>query len=461
MVMAGLEQIKEGATKYPEKNTNYRKNIQTLAKYDIIFLILSNKLRRRKDMSKAIKNQVYLTIFCAIVGAVAGSVIWAFLKVMSLGISFLWEWLPDKVDIPFYTLIVCTAGAAFIGVFRWKFGDYPEDLETVMGKVKMEKKYDYSNMLVLLLSAMFPLLLGSSVGPEAGLTGVIVGLCYWVGDNLSFARQNAREYSEAGAAVTLSVLFRSPLFGIFSVEEENCDREIMKLPGTAKILIYSLAIAAGTGCYMILSAVFGAGLSGIPSFPEMEPDNGDYILLAVYILLGCILAKFYDICHSLTSQVASKLPDILRETVGGLCLGTLGMCIPILMFSGEESMGQLISGYDKYMPLFLVAAAFLKVLLTNICIHSGLKGGHFFPVIFAGVCLGTAMAMLVFQNAEGHVVFAAATVTAALLGGIMKKPLAVTVLMFLCFPVKLFLWIFLAAAVGSAVFNRVKESDAE
>ena len=135
--MAGLEQIKEGATKYPEKNTNYRKNIQTLAKYDIIFLILSNKLRRRKDMSKAIKNQVYLTIFCAIVGAVARSVIWAFLKVMSLGISFLWEWLPDKVDIPFYTLIVCTAGAAFIGVFRWKFGDYPEDLETVMGKVKM------------------------------------------------------------------------------------------------------------------------------------------------------------------------------------------------------------------------------------------------------------------------------------------------------------------------------------
>ena len=170
---------------------------------------------------------------------------------------------------------------------------------------------------------------------------------------------------------------------------------------------------------------------------------------------------FSGVWHSLTSWVASKLPDILRETVGGLCLGILGMCIPILMFSGEESMGELISGYDKFMPLFLVAVAFLKVLLTNICIHSGLKGGHFFPVIFAGVCLGTAMAMLVFQNAEGHAVCAAATVTASLLGGIMKKPLAVTVLMFLCFPVKLFLWIFLAAAVGSAVFNRAKESDAE
>lgn len=411
-------------------------------------------------MSKA-KNQAYLTLFCVIVGAVAGGVIWAFLKVMSLGISFLWEWLPAKVNIPFYTIIVCTVGAAFIGLFRHKFGDYPEELETVMGKVKNEKKYDYSNMLILLLSAMFPLVLGGSIGPEAGLTGAIVGLCYWVGDNLSFARQNAREYSEAGAAVTLSVLFRSPLFGIFSVEEDNRNKEIIKLPGTAKILIYSLAIAAGTGCYMILSAIFGAGLSGLPSFPEMEPDKGDYLLLAVYILLGCILAKFYYISHSLTSNLLSKLPGILRETVGGLCLGIFGMYIPLLMFSGEESMGELISGYDAFVPLFLIALAFLKVLLTNICIQSGLKGGHFFPIIFAGVCLGIAMAMLIFQNAEGHVVFAAATVTAALLGSIMKKPLAVTVLMFLCFPVKLFLWIFLAAAIGSAIFNHGKESDAE
>ena len=328
-----------------------------------------------------------------------------------------------------------------------------------MGKVKAEKKYDYSNMIVLLASALFPLLLGCSIGPEAGLTGVIVGLCYWAGDNLSFAQQNAREYSEAGAAVTLSVLFRSPLFGIFSVEEDNRKKQILRLPGTVKILIYSLAIAAGTGCYMILSACFGAGLSGIPSFPEMEPQKEDYLLLAVYILMGCLLAKFYDISHSLTLWTAGKLPPVLRETLGGFCLGLLGMCIPMLMFSGEESMSELISGYEKFLPGFLIAVAFLKVLLTNICIHSGLKGGHFFPVIFSGVCLGTAIAMLAFPNPEGHAVFAAATVTAALLGGIMKKPLAVTVLMFLCFPAKLFLWIFLAASVGSALWSNKKDNN--
>ena len=188
-------------------------------------------------MSRTVRNNVYLIIFCGIMGVVAGSVIWAFLKVMSLGISFLWEWVPQQFPIPCYTVLVCTIGAALIGCFRWKFGDYPEELDAVMARVKAEKKYDYSNMAALLLSALFPLLLGSSIGPEAGLTGVIVGLCYWVGDNLSFARQNAREYSQVGAAVTLGVLFRSPLFGVFAVEEENLDKEIVKLPGGLKLFL--------------------------------------------------------------------------------------------------------------------------------------------------------------------------------------------------------------------------------
>ena len=96
-----------------------------------------------------------------------------------------------------------------------------------------------------------------------------------------------------------------------------------------------------------------------------------------------------------------------------------------------------------------VAGALVWILLTNLCIQFGLKGGHFFPVIFAGVCMGYGVAMLTCGPDGGHVVFGAAIVTASLLGGIMRKPLAVTMLLFLCFPVKMVIWIFIAAAVGS------------
>ena len=129
------------------------------------------------------------------------------------------------------------------------------------------------------------------------------------------------------------------------------------------------------------------------------------------------------------------------------------------MFSGEEQMGTLMKTYTSYLPLALIAIAFFKLLLTNLCIQFGLKGGHFFPVIFAGVCMGYGVAMLTCGPDGGHVVFGAAIVTASLLGGIMKKPLAVTMLLFLCFPVKMFIWIFIAAAVGSKLITLKPEQE--
>ena len=106
-----------------------------------------------------------------------------------------------------------------------------------------------------------------------------------------------------------------------------------------------------------------------------------------------------------------------------------------------------------------VAGALVWILLTNLCIQFGLKGGHFFPVIFAGVCMGYGVAMLTCGPNGGHVVFGAAIVTASLLGGIMKKPLAVTMLLFLCFPVKMFIWIFIAAVVGSKLITLKPEQE--
>lgn len=113
----------------------------------------------------------------------------------------------------------------------------------------------------MMVAALLPLLIGSSVGPEAGLTGIIVGLCYWAGDNLKFAKQNTRNYSQIGAAVSMSVLFHAPLFGIFEVEE-NSEEDLAALTKGSKLFIYGIALAAGTGIYAGLSALFGAGLSG-------------------------------------------------------------------------------------------------------------------------------------------------------------------------------------------------------
>ena len=79
------------------------------------------------------------------------------------------------------------------------------------------------------------------------------------------------------------------------------------------------------------------------------------------------------------------------------------------------------------------------------------KGGHFFPVIFCGVSIGYGVAMLGGLDTA----FCAAVVTAGLLGVTMKKPLAVTMLLLLCFDARVIPWILLAAFLGSIIPTRI------
>lgn len=62
---------------------------------------------------KSFVNPIKLVFFAILLGAVTGAVIWAFLRAVGIGTNLLWEKLP-----------------------------------MVMGKVKKDGHYDYSNMLV-------------------------------------------------------------------------------------------------------------------------------------------------------------------------------------------------------------------------------------------------------------------------------------------------------------------------
>ena len=399
--------------------------------------------------TQSAKNSLKLGTFCVILGMFATLVIWLFLKILGISVAFLWERIPSALNLPFYTVFLCTLGGLIIGLFRKKYGDYPEVLEVVMGKVKKNKTYDYKKMPILMTGAFLPLLFGASIGPEAGMTGMIVGLCYWAGNNIKFAQKDAKTYSEIGSAVTLSLLFHSPLFGIFAVEEDP-EESIPSITKGNKIFLYGLAIAGSTVCFLGLNHFFGAPMSGFPSFLTGGFATGiDYLSLLLYIPLGCLLAVFFKVTMKGCGTLSGHVPPVVSETAAGFLLGIVGTVAPIILFSGEEQMGFVKDCYGQFLPFTLIGIAFLKVFMTAMCIQFGLKGGHFFPIIFAGIALGYGTAMAFFPDPSSHVVFAAAAVTAALLGGVMRKPIAVTMVLFLCFPAKNVIWIFLSALLGT------------
>ena len=418
-----------------------------------------------------ITNKSKLLLFCAVLGAVSGAVLWVFLRVVHLGTVLLWDRLPEVVDAPvWYPVVVCTLGGVIIGVFRKRFGDYPQTMKAVIGTVKRTGTYPYNKIVVILIAAMLPLIFGSSVGPEAGMVGVLVALGCWANENLKFAKKNADFYSSVGMAVSLSILFYSPLFGFFSAVEREDDSSAddgrsssCKTDGdtssngdggsnrSSKLLVYGISIASALSVLFLLNYLFGKVSEGFPSFGNTQPDKWDFLMMIVYIICGILLGLFFEKSEEFLSKLSCKLPPVLGEVLAGLILGGAVSFLPVLQFSGESQMSVLITDYARYAPVAMIGIAILKVLLTNLCIQMGLKGGHFFPLIFAAVCLGYGISLLVFPMDAEHAVFAAAITTAATMSVSIRRPLAVTCLLFLCFPVKMGLWIFLAAILADQV----------
>ena len=409
-------------------------------------------------MNKSISNEIKLGLLTVLLGAFCGAVIWMFLRLLGICTGLIWDTLPERAGFEYLPVVICALGGLIAGLVRKRYGDYPEELHQVLGRIRNEKHYDYSRMGVILVSAFIPLVIGASVGPEAGLTGIIAGLCYWVGDNVKYAREHAEEYSRIGAAVTLGSLFHVPLFGIFAVEEDpDGEGAVPAMPKASRLLLYGLSAGAAWLVMKGLGSLLGTASEGFPSFDFAEPAAADFAMMLVYIPAGIVLYIAFACSEKLTGRAAGIIPPVARESLCGVLVGLAAIFVPAVTFSGESEMGMLPETFVSYAPATLAGICLLKLIMTALCIRFGLKGGHFFPLIYACSCMGFALALIVFGSLAGisdvsaltgHAVFAAAIITAATLGAQMKQPVAVTMLLMICFPVRFLLWIFISAALA-------------
>lgn len=394
-------------------------------------------------------------------GAFAGAFVWAFFFLMDAGIHLLWDAAPAalaQAGLPAvaYPIAFCTLGGVVIGLFTKHFGDYPQDMNTVMAQVKERGRYEYDHVGASFFGALLPLLFGGSIGPEAGLTGVIAGLCTWVRDRLRFMGAEMRQLAEAGTAAVVSALFSTPLFGMVvplvgtadDSEGRPANDITPHVPRARKWAVYVLAVAGALAAMEVLGHAFGAA-GGLPHFSDINIGRAELAWGIPLALAGAAAGWLYFPFGALFRAIAKRLEGkvVLKPTIAGFVLGWAGVALPFVLFAGEAQTDQLAQSWTTFAAPILIATGCVKVLATQLCLNLGWRGGHFFPLIFAGISLGYGLAVLTGIDA----VFALCAVAGALMGVVMRQPILTALLLFLVFPVKGGLVLLVAAVIGSAL----------
>ncbi len=412
---------------------------------------------------------------CTIVtGAFAGAAVWVFFKLMGIGLAFLWETLPamllehaaqvapdalQAMPVLFsgafgflpWTLLLCVGGGLAIGLFQKRFGELPEDLDTVMAQVKENGRYDYSRLGRMSVAALLPLVFGGSVGPEAGLTGVIAGLSTWVGDRMRRFGSDFKDLTCAGVQAALSAVFTAPLYGFVAPFAGSAsdipEQGTFVAPKRWKAVAYLCAVAGALVAFLGLGALFGGGMA-MPRFSSLSVGAPELCWLVVLVAAGCAAGWLFLIGDAVSGKVRGRLGGpVARCVLAGLLLAVAGTAFPLVMFAGESQSELVMESYAQIGAVALLATGFLKPLVTAACIKLGWRGGHFFPLIFSGICLGYGFSLLLGIDA----VFCCAACTAACMAAVMRQPIMVALLLFLCFPVSGVAVMLVSALVAAAV----------
>ncbi|MDD5420078.1 MAG: chloride channel protein [Methanomicrobiaceae archaeon] len=257
------------------------------------------------------------------------------------------------------------------------------------------EKVNYRTFPGALLSSLFSLLSGVSVGPEGGIVILVSDIAAFFQERLRIARESADAalgFNVAALASAFNGIIGSVLFtGVFATEFQVGGRW-----GALKFLTWNLlAGAIGYMFYLLL---------GLPSFarsipfapvPDLQPA---YILYAiVFGVIGAMLAVFTGLSMQGTGRLMEHLfrdRVILPLLVVGAITAIVGYFIPDLLFSGEKQIHAIIDDPAAIGAAMLIAMAIVKILLLSLAFKSGYIGGPLFPILFSATMIGLAVHLI-------------------------------------------------------------------
>jgi H+/Cl- antiporter ClcA len=261
--------------------------------------------------------------------------------------------------------------------------------------IKGGKKADYRTFPGALLSSLFSLISGASVGPEGTISILVEDVSCFVREKLRIVNKSPDEelgFDIAALASAFNGIIGSALFtGILATELQVGGKR-----DPFRFLVWNLL----AGCVGFL---FYASL-GMASFAQMIPFAPitelklSYIVYAIILgLLGSLLAIFAGLSmQKIGTFMGRRFHDkvVLRTLAAGLVVAVIGYFIPNLLFSGENQIHAIIQNPAEIGVAMLLLMAVLKVLLLALSFKSGYLGGPIFPILFSSTMIGLALNLI-------------------------------------------------------------------
>jgi H+/Cl- antiporter ClcA len=328
-----------------------------------------------------------LMLYAALFGAFSSLLTAGYITLYNQGVKFFGQANLFLFKINFWPLVLLSVAGVFIGLAIKFFGQH-SGLGVAQRQYAQTGHLNYRNLPSILLQGFISLWSGAAVGPEGSLVFLLGGAGTLVSERLKLEKDDVQVLVYSAIAGGFGGFFGSPVVGAVGaieymyIKELDLNRHL--IPGL-------IAAAVGYGVYFAILHTSFLGIYSFPNFASLRLVDLVWALLVGVIagVIGIVFKVIFGIMKKAFGRL-NKRP-VGRAIVGGVIIGLIGSFLPLILYSGQNQLLQIIHNPATFGIGILLLMMFFKILLTSTSFASGFEGGPIFPLLFIGGTLGLAL----------------------------------------------------------------------
>lgn len=380
---------------------------------------------RLMDSRELARSGTRLLLLSLVVGLITGAATWLFLQVDHYGLVLLWETLPERFPsapswaVPVAVVVAMTTIASLIALAG---KGRPFDMGAAEHEYDERGRMEYRRILPGAAFSLASLFSGAAVGPEAPLVDINGGLGTLLAERAGVKPQQVRMLTYAGVAGALAAFLGAAPVGALLAMEFISPKSI-NISRTDLVA----GLASGASAWAVYSILGGEKFGMLFPFPGYTALSGVNLVFALGIgAAGGLLGLAYGgaMVKTRVKLAALRSRPLLAGVAGGSVIALAAIVSPYLLFSGQSQVPTVTENAATLGVLVLLGLGLAKVALSIWSLSTAYFGGPLFPLMFAGLCFGLALNLMVPAIPQGVAVLA---LIVSLLVAATVAPLSMTV----------------------------------